>query len=214
MLQLLSSITATGLLLVCGLLHGRWTERWQPSAEPAKAALRMRDVALILGEWEGQDLDVKPSSVDATLAGSLQRRYQNQRTGQAVVVALVCGRPGPVSIHTPDVCYDASGFQVGARSRVAAPEKKGEFWCADAVRTRATDETRLRIFWSWNHGQGWIASEDARIQFARQPALYKLYVIRDLSTLNEKPGDDPSLGFMELFLPELDRALFSAPVRE
>jgi hypothetical protein len=214
MLHLLSSITATGLLIVCGLLHGRWTDRWRPSAEPAKAAAHLRDVAMILGEWEGQDIEVKPSSVDATLAGSLQRRYVNQRTGHSVLVALVCGRHGPVSIHTPDVCYDASGFQVGSRSRVTAPEKMGEFWCADAVRTRVTDETRLRIFWSWNHGHGWNASEDARIQFARQPVLFKLYVIRDLAALNEKPADDPTLGFMEVFLPELDRALFAPSARQ
>jgi hypothetical protein len=211
MLQLLSSITATGLLIACGILHGRWTDRWQPSLEPAKAAARLLDVGLILGEWEGQDLEAKPSSVTATLAGSLQRRYVNQRTGQAVLVALVCGRPGPVSIHTPDVCYAASGYQLGARDRINTASKTGEFWTADAVRTRATEESRIRIFWAWNHGQGWIASDDARIQFARQPVLHKLYVIRDLPALNEKPADDPCLAFMEVFLPELDRALFAQP---
>jgi hypothetical protein len=151
----------------------------------------------------------KPGSIDASLAGSLQRHYVNRRTGQKIAIVLVCGRPGPVSIHTPEACYGASGYLVGGRRRTAAPGSTGEFWTADAIRTTATEETKVRIFWAWNAGQGWTPADDARITFARAPVLHKLYVVRDLNTLEENTKSDPCLDFMQLLLPELDRVLFN-----
>ena len=41
----------------------------------------------------------------AELEGWLARRYLHRRTGVVVHVLLLCGRPGPLSVHTPEVCY-------------------------------------------------------------------------------------------------------------
>jgi hypothetical protein len=156
-----------------------------------------------------EEFEGKLGAVDAALAGSLQRQYVNRRTGQKVAVVLVCGRFGPVSIHTPEACYGASGYLVGGRTRVAAPGGAGEFWTADAIRTTANEEKKVRIFWAWSAGDGWTPADDARTRFARQPVLHKLYVLRDLNTLEETSKADPCLDFMQLLLPELDRVLFN-----
>jgi hypothetical protein len=126
------------------------------------------------------------------------------------MIALLCGRPGPISIHTPDICYGGSGFEMGDTRRATVPGTSAEFWTVDAVRTRAGEETRLRLYWGWNPGTGWSAPEDSRMVFARYPVLHKLYVVRELANIGEPTREEPCLGFLQQLLPELERTLFRA----
>src|SRR5262245_19945367 len=134
MSRYLPAITAAGLLLVAGLVHGFWTDRWTVSQGTAEAAALLKQVPLSAGEWQGHDLAIGRTETEA-ISGHLYRRYVNRSTGGAVTVALFCGKPGPVSIHTPDVCYRAGGFDVALPSRITIagelPGKQGEFLCAD-----------------------------------------------------------------------------------
>jgi hypothetical protein len=207
MLRLLPPLAATLLIVSTGIVHGFWSDRWAPAVEPQKAADRLAAIPMKFGEWDGKDPD-RPNERVPGVIGSLQRRYTNRVTGATVTIAIVCGRPGPVAIHTPDACYTASGYTVGAASPVA-PRPGVSFWSADAVREKAADETRLRLFWAWNAGAGWTAPDDARTAFARQPVLFKLYVLRELNSLSESVKDDPALAFMRAMLPELDARLFA-----
>jgi hypothetical protein len=202
MMRYFPVVTATVLLLAAGIVHGYWTDRWLPAAETAEAARRLDGIPMTLGEWEGEDLDSK--APQPGVAGCVQRRYSNGK--HTVVMFLVCGRPGPVSIHTPEACYGASGYAVAARKRIRVGE--GEAWTADAIRVRAAEETRVRLYWGWNNGQGWTAADDPRWLFARQPVLHKLYVLRELGSFGEPTRDDPCETFLKVLLPELDKALF------
>src|SRR6266849_10810736 len=181
MFRLFPVVLASVVVIACGVVHGIWRERWVKSPEPGNAAERYANVPLTIGDWEGEPVESKSHQGD-DVAGWLERRYRNRRTGETVTIALVCGRPGPVSIHTPDVCYGASGFTVGNPRRVTVPGNKGDFWTADAVKGSATGETKLRIFWGWDDGSGWRAAEDARQTFPRAPVLHKLYVLRGLTS--------------------------------
>jgi hypothetical protein len=207
MLRLLIPLTATVLIVATGLVHGHWTDRWAPAVEPKQAAERLSSLPMTIGDWDANDAGSPGESVPGVV-GSLQRSYIHRMTGAAVTVALVCGRPGPVSIHTPDSCYAASGYKVDAQTPVAVCPGV-DFWYADAVRTKATEETRLRILWAWNTGDGWQAPPDARTAFARYPVLHKLYVLRELNSLAEPVKDDPSLSFLRSLLPALDERLFA-----
>jgi hypothetical protein len=126
----------------------------------------------------------------------------------------VNGRPGPVATHTPEVCYGASGYQVGARKpiRLDTQEVSAQFWTSDAIRTKVTEETRIRLYWAWNGGQGWVASADARNEFPRyrHPILHKLYIIRDLndSTAALSGKEEPCEAFLQALLPELEATLY------
>src|SRR5947209_18409507 len=97
-------LTAVAALVACGVVHGLWTDRWARAPEPAAAAARLDALPLTLGDWDGEALPVEPGSLGA-VSGYLYRQYVNRRNGDEVSVFLVCGRPGPVAIHTPDVCY-------------------------------------------------------------------------------------------------------------
>jgi hypothetical protein len=207
MFRLMPPLLAVVLIVCTGIVHGYWTDRWAPAAEPQKAADRLADVPMTIGDWDGKEPE-KPGVSVPGVVGSLQRRFTNRMTGASVTIALVCGRPGPVAIHTPDSCYAASGYTLGPQS-VYEVMPGAHFWTADAVRVKATEETRLRIFWAWNVGQGWTAPEDARTTYVRQPVLHKLYVLRELNSLSEPIEEDPALAFMRVLLPKLDGHLFA-----
>jgi hypothetical protein len=207
MTRTILSALALLVLLASGVVHGLWTGRWGATGEPAAWAARLADVPRTIGDWDGQDVAFDAKSLQvAEVTGYLARTYVHRRTGAAVEVVLVCGRPGPIAVHTPDVCLRGSGHRL-----VGEPQKYGkapaEFWTARFRKDGATP-TDLRIFWAWDVGDGWRASASPRLDFARHPALYKLYVVR-LQTAAEEPLDrDPCTDFLPLLLPELERALF------
>ncbi|MFO0842167.1 MAG: exosortase-associated EpsI family protein [Gemmataceae bacterium] len=209
------SVAASLALVAAGVVHGFWTDRWVGDARLTDAAARLADIPTRIGDWEGSEIEVKPNQVGAGVTGHAQRRYHNVRTGATVAVAIVNGRPGPVATHTPEACYGAAGYVVGKRAPVEldTPGGPARFWTSDATRTRATDETKVRIYWAWNGGDGWTASGDARREFSRYryPVLHKLYVLRDLnepSTNAGKDKDEPCVAFLNALVPALDRALF------
>src|SRR6266851_187735 len=197
MLRALPAVIACIAVIACGIVHGFWTDRWQKPVETAEAATRLEQIPTEIGEWVAERIEADPRQI-GEVAGSMQRRYKKRGTsGPHVSIALVCGRPGPVSIHTPQACYTANGYDVGTPRLIKAPGNKGAFWTADAVKKKATDETRLRLYWGWNAGDNWAAPDDARMQFTGHcQVLHKLYVLRELGNASEPADDDPCVEFM------------------
>jgi hypothetical protein len=197
-------------IVLCGTVHGFVSGRWEVSHGAHEAGARLANVALDLGDWKGEELPLHSTSTEP-MTGELYRRYVNRASGKAVRVYLVCGRPGPVSVHTPDSCYAASGYKVKVLGKLSARagDAAVEFEAADLLKQRATEQDHLRIFWSWNATGSWIVPGDTRLTFARYPYLYKVYLMRDLSRSGEPLDGDPCTELMRQLGPELQRALFA-----
>jgi hypothetical protein len=204
--------TALALVTLSGIVNGFWTDRWVVSQAPAEAAARMRKLPREAGDWKAVDLPADEPQ-DEPIAGTLYRRYVNRSTGAVVNLALVCGLPGPVSIHTPDVCYRASGFEVASPApyKVAGGPKQpaARFWTSDLHKKKAAEEIHQRIFWSWSAGGPWKTPADPRREFAGRPVLFKLYLVRPLHSPNEPLADDPCADLLKELLPQLRRTLFT-----
>ena len=100
-------LCAGGLVLVVsGVVHGLWTDRWGASAAVEAATARLANVPLHIGDWQGaaQELDPRQLTV-AEVTGHLGRRYVHKGNGHEVSLVLLCGRAGPLSVHQPDICY-------------------------------------------------------------------------------------------------------------
>jgi hypothetical protein len=205
------AITATAIaaILITGIVHGIWTGRWEWSDEPAASVARLPQVPMEFGDWQGVRLDSESRDLDGASA-CLNRRYTHRATGAGVTILLLCGRPGPVSIHPPDSCYAAGGYQVIAPTMFNAADASpgAEFRVARMRKKRAGDQSQFRIFWAWNNGQGWRVPADPRMGYASSKVLFKLYVIRELADFEEPLDNDPSVEFMSQFLPPLDKTLF------
>ena len=184
-------------VLITGIVHGIWTGRWDITEEPGASAARLPNVSMELGDWQGQTLDAESRQLGDASA-CLLRRYTNRFTGAGVTVFLLCGRPGPVAIHPPDSCYAAGGYDVLTPSLFKAPADAGaatpEFRVARMRKKRAGDQSQLRVFWSWNDGQGWRVPSDPRWTFASAGVLFKLYLVRELPDFEEPLDDDPFAG--------------------
>ncbi len=214
MSRTLPALLAVPLVVAFGLAEGLWANRWQTSDAPERAAARLAGVPLSVGDWQGEARELGARQAEkAEVTGHLWRRYVNRRTGAAVSVLLVCGRAGPVALHPPEVCYQGAGYRMNAgkaRREVPAEGEAAEFWVGQFQKDGAVPEP-LRIYWAWSAGGPWAAPDNPRLAFARQPALYKLYVIQGLSRPDEAAEEGPTPEFLRAFLPQLRSQLFQGP---
>jgi hypothetical protein len=206
---------ATAVVLLGGVVQGVWVDRWKTKHEPAEAAARLDRVALAVGDWTGRpsEFDVKEYA-QAGIVGGLFRRYVNRRTGDAVTLLIVCGLPGPISVHTPEVCYAGAGYEsTGPRDQTALPlgadQPPSAFWKVRMRKLRSIAPELLEIHYGWSTTGTWRAPErDPRFEFAGSPSLYKMYVVRQAPSTGASGEADPSLEFLRVLVPELRKSLF------
>jgi hypothetical protein len=226
MKSLLPGLTALLIIALAGYGHGVMTGRWGNSTMLAESVLRIPNVPTEVGEWKGEDIppseDQKAQYKRAELVGAVVRRYVHRPTGDAVMVMILSGLPGPIATHSPEACYKGQGYELAAPASKLSVSPGGgrpdsEFWFGDF---RIPGELRpgLRFAWSWRAGDAWEAVDNPRSKFAPYPGLYKIYVIREVATsakrIDEDPKiktDDPVAQFLKVLLPGLNAALFEDP---
>jgi hypothetical protein len=213
MSRLLAPLIATTVILTSGLAQGVWTGRWSNSRELETRVANLERVPMVIGDWEGRasTLDKRTLEV-AEIAGYVARQYKNRRDGRVVTILLVCGRPGPISVHTPEVCYAGNGFEPrGPAVRRSFGDNAlgpNEFWVLDLDKHVSVLSEALRINYSWSVGANWVASDRPRLDFAGSRALYKLYVIHAIVGEAEADREGIDSDFEQELLPVLRTALF------
>jgi hypothetical protein len=199
------------LVVATGAVHGYWTGRWDAAGIGAVDAAALEQIPMQLGEWQGQPLELNAREAESYSA-VLYRRYIHQRTGQTVFVVLVAGRPGPVSIHSPDYCYPASGYDPAAwvpyHLTADATSTPAEFKTAVLTKTQAAGQSHVRVLWSWYAAGRWSVPDNPRLAFAGQPCLYKLHVVREAGA-EDSPDGDPSVELLREILAAFQRQVAS-----
>jgi Protein of unknown function (DUF3485) len=212
-MRLLPIFLTLPLVVAFGIGEGLWTNRWGWSDGTERAAARLAGVPRTLGDWQGQDEQLDARQIArAEMVGYVLRRYVNRRTGAQLSVLLVCGRPGPTSVHTPEVCFPGAGYALAApaeRQDIALEGQPltAQLWRGQFQKGGAVPDA-VRIYWGWTANGDWSAPDHPRVTFASARALYKLYVTRSLSRPDEPLAEDPSGDFLRAFLPELRQCLF------
>jgi Protein of unknown function (DUF3485) len=210
MTRLLPLIVAVSAVVAAGVMHGLRTDRWGAKADVKAAAARLDDVPLKVGEWEGRPMEIDARQLTVAEAdGHLSRYYVHRRTGAEVAVVVLCGRPGPLSLHSPEVCYAGAGFSISGDRQTLPLTGEGsppaELFNARFVKPGAAPET-LNVFWAWKASDGnWAANSNPRVAYVRSTVLYKLYLIRRVVRPKEDLSHDPCLDFLRAFLPELEK---------
>jgi hypothetical protein len=210
--QALPLPAAFGVVLLTVVLHGLWTDRWVVAGAVEESVARLDRLPERLGDWEGSPLEMSAHEVAlAGGAGHLARVYRNRVSGESVTVILLCGRPGPLSVHTPDVCYRGLGYLPTAQPVAWTPPAAGsaEFFTAKFRKDGPDGARFLRILWAWGADGAWQAPANPRLTFAQQPALYKLYLVRSMAREDESLKTGACVDFLREFLPAAERALFS-----
>ena len=204
-----ASLAAIGVLLVSGVVCNLLAK---DSAQLDAAVERVAHVPKVVGDWQAHDEELDTRAFEQTGAkGYWVRTYVNQRTKESVLVILMCGRPGKMAVHTPEVCYGGAGHELQNQAAPCAIKSGGSFWSAHFVK-KGVESTHLRLYWAWNATGEWDASPGPRWQFRGEPFLYKLYVSRDNSQQpNLAAQADPTAEFLRQFVPVMKKTLFEAP---
>lgn len=201
------------LALGLGLVYGLETDRWRTSRELESALHRLQAVPSEIGDWKATDVPYEAEDfARAGIKGGIFRLYKNTRTGATVSLLIVCGRGGPISVHTPDICYAAAGYRaVGAQERKSVkvgPEgQQVPFWVLQFAKPDAVVPTRMEIYWAWSTGGPLDAPDQPRFTYARSPALYKVYVVREFAPTSRGAKENACEEFLRRALPDLHAAL-------
>jgi hypothetical protein len=205
-------LAALVVVMAAGLVHGLWTNRWGQSAELEEAVARLERCPIQFDGWKSKSEKIDAEALEqARAAGAWVRRFNHPQYGSFLVI-LMCGQGGPMSVHRPENCYRGAGYEMTSPARRASlemtqGEEPAEYFSALFLLQEETRTVRLRIFWSWFDGQSWKAPSSPRVSFARSPALYKLYVIREMTGPEATSEEEFAKDYLRRLLPRLSQAL-------
>jgi hypothetical protein len=208
MTRFLPGLAALAVVVASGIVHGLQTDRWGIGSDVTAAAARLEHVPEVIGDWTSTTREIPERELQiAGAVGSLSREYVNRIDGSTVNVMLLCGRPGPIAVHPPTVCFVGAGWSMSGPveklTQSAGGAPMGEFWRVNFVRDADGVPVRIRTLWSWSTDGDWQAADSPRRLFAGNGHLYKLYVTAPMpleADSDESPATDE---FLELFLPQL-----------
>ncbi len=170
-----------------GVAHGLVTDRWGLPSQVAAISARVQNLPAEIGSWVSTESPLDPRQLEmAGAVGATSRTYVDSDTGQRVQIHLLAGRPGPISLHEPTVCFTGAGltqiesltkFDIEGRS----PGVKAQF-SKTVFQSNQPNDRGLLTLWTWSpNGAVWTAPEHPRSAFAGSGCLFKLYVIADPS---------------------------------
>lgn len=194
------------LTVASGVMHGRMSNRWGKPADMEAAAKKLDGVPDQFGDWQllttGELHEVAAETLET--AGSVTRAYVNEETGESVHLGLLLGPAGPISVHTPDVCYSSRDFtRLGQRERVTVELGDGTretFWCV-TFQTNDLSGSLLRVYYGWSGGDQWSAPDQPRLTYGGNPYLYKIDVTSRMPPGTDFSKVDPCREFLKYFVP-------------
>jgi hypothetical protein len=221
MKQLLLMIGVAALLAgtaAAGWLHGQLTNRWGHHPDSNLAAARLRQpLPVRVGHWTlERETELEPEVIRLLQCpASISRVYSHNQTGDRISVAVLLGPPGPISVHTPEICYSSHDYSITSERELATLKDvagdEHSFWQV-TFKSNGLDNARLRVLYAWTTGNRWAAAERPRFGYGGVKHLYKIQLAS-----NTQPGDsleefDPAKDFLGQFLMQLHpRLVDSAP---
>ena len=210
---ILPAILVLGLIGVGAYYEGLWTERWveQDNHLLQQFSASVERSPQEFGDWTSVETPITEEEFERTGCKAYDSRvFRHRSTGDEVSVYVVSGTARHITIHTPDWCYVGAGFKMEGKPQsheVPFGESAGEFKTTTFMKTDATGQQRLRIFWAYSDDGKWIGPRKEKGFFAGRPALVKVYLISS-AVEGEAVDQSPVLEFAREFMPRLTQELF------
>ena len=205
---------ATVVTLVSGLVHGRLADRWRPNTM-LEAGTRLQSIPAEFGKWRLKSSEPMSELSRKMLecTGDVTRSYVNEETGELVQVMVIVGPWGPISVHTPDVCFSSRAYRrVEKAKRITIADSTGtnsDFW-AETFVTSGLEARNLRAYWAWSTGGPWSAPNGTKAAFLGSSHLYKIQLATYLPPVLDPQAEDPVHRFLKDFVPAAAGILIAA----
>jgi hypothetical protein len=208
------SLWIVGAALVAATLgvavaHGKLSRRWGTPPDVEAAAKRLERLPTQIGDWQIKGSDQKLDERVAQMLqcnGTINRVYENTKTGDKVRVFVVLGPAGPIAVHTPEICYSSKDYKIDAPRQRWAVDDANTLW---DLRLKSNDisDTPLRVVYGWTNDTHWQATDSPRFAFGGRPMLYKIQLAGPVPASEER---DACREFLSAFLPVLKKHLTDA----
>ena len=215
LLSTLVGIVFLAATVASGWWHGQFVNSWnKPGALQAAGGKLGRELPERLGPWRlVKSIELDPD-VKATLqcVGDLQGIYTSEQTGDTIVVAVLAGPSGPLSVHTPEVCFVASDYELATdRKQFAVTDERDQSHTLWQIHANSRHSTRpnLRVLYGWNRGEKWEAVSGPRFALAGLPLLYKVQLAAPPLDQQTNQDNDPCHDFLKRFLAAIQPRLMS-----
>jgi hypothetical protein len=185
-------MTCAAMIAGSANYDGRFSDEAAAKAEAmAQAAEHLSLLPLQIGPWQGDERPV--ADEEAMRRGGavryLYRTYKLAAADETINVLLLCGKPGPLSVHTPEVCTAGVNYAADPNQRKWSPAADAEFtW--QTFSSRVDGRPNLEIAWAWSTDGRWLSPQVPRLTFGLEPFLYKLYLVR---SCNRESAPSPSM---------------------
>ena len=185
-----------------GIVYGRLSHRWGPVPDLIAAAQHLQTFPTHLGDWElFAEKPIAESAIrELDCAGHVHRDYVNGKTGQTISMFVIVGPPGPTAVHTPEICYSSRAYGVQtARRRVTLTntnQNSSTFWSVRLRSNRVMAGQTLSVYYAWNGGKGWKASDSPRFEYGGRPMLYKIQLATLVTDTSKNETVSPCHGFL------------------
>jgi hypothetical protein len=194
-----------------GAMAGKFNNRWGQPVDLIAAGERLDQVRQNFGDWEM----LQEFEFDADVAqmlqcsGHLHRAYRHKPTGDVVNMFVIVGPPGPISVHTPEICYSSRDYDIIApRERLSVGD--GQTFWGLSMRGNDLMANAMHIAYAWSAGQNWQAAEQPRFTFGGQPLLYKLQLSSRTADNLPESAEKTSERFLKEFLPVIQADLLGS----
>jgi hypothetical protein len=128
-------------------------------------------------------------------------------------VAVLLGPPGPISVHTPEICYSSRDFSISGDRRTVSITGRGDsnhtFWELP-LKTNNVHATPLRVMYAWSAGRQWEAAKHPRFGYGGLSHLYKLQVAVTKASLGTSSEFDAGRDFLDQFVEQLQPRLLES----
>jgi hypothetical protein len=191
--------------LLLGISGGiRFWREWQFAALAARSEacpFPLAEVPRVMGTWQaaaGADTKLDPDvAVTAGASDHVARDYIDEKTAERASALILYGLGNLVSLHTPDICYPAAGYQLvkGPIDRsITVPGITGPVRYRWAIYMKRVGRVSRyeEAYCTFRHRGEWLP-ETARSRwkmFRYDPGLFKIQIARSISSLSES-GEGP-----------------------
>jgi hypothetical protein len=220
------------VLITCtaGWLQGNMTNRFGMPEDMNEGAQKLANLKKLLEskepfgerkEWTWVSSTDMTNTVVETLEcqGYINASFKNSEVpGLQINGFIIIGPPGPVAVHTPEICYSSQDYDItDERERVRIFPKslqEDEFWGL-TLRSKEVNADILRVYYSWTNLGPWTAPDIPRITYGGGSKLYKMQLAVKLPADSKLEQGDACQDFLRAFLPVVNAQLFdSQPAAE